>query len=129
MMLEDESGRIKLVGDRVKDALLVTGVIIGALGMENQNGEFEVVDICFPEMAPQYMSPEENELEKDDTKMDVDGTFASQLSFVFLSDENSIDKRRTCPTKRQMNGLASFQALTLGPRPLQTLRYRCWLNI
>lgn len=69
-MLEDESGRIKLVGDRVKDARLVTGVIIGALGMETPNGEFEVIDICYPEMAPQ--SPAENgSLEED--RMDIDG--------------------------------------------------------
>ena len=43
-MLEDESGRIRLVGERLKSSRLVTGVIIGALGMETPNGEFEVVD-------------------------------------------------------------------------------------
>ncbi|KAI0340619.1 hypothetical protein BDW22DRAFT_1378725, partial [Trametopsis cervina] len=52
-MLEDESGRIRLVGDRVKSARLVTGVIIGALGIETNSGDFEVVDICLPGMAPQ----------------------------------------------------------------------------
>lgn len=66
-MLEDESGRIKLVGDCVKDALLVTGVIIGALGMETPSGEFEVIDICYPEMAPQTRDEDKEE------KMDVDG--------------------------------------------------------
>ncbi|KAF8201472.1 DNA polymerase alpha/epsilon subunit B-domain-containing protein [Pholiota molesta] len=67
IMLEDESGRIMLVGDRVKDAKLVTGVIVGALGMETPTGEFEVIDLCYPEMAPQPMEtgPEED-------KMDVD---------------------------------------------------------
>ncbi|KAI0083974.1 DNA polymerase alpha/epsilon subunit B-domain-containing protein [Irpex rosettiformis] len=56
IMLEDESGRIRLVGDRLKSARLVTGVIIGALGIETNSGDFEVVDICFPGMAPQQSS-------------------------------------------------------------------------
>ncbi|KAI0637203.1 DNA polymerase alpha/epsilon subunit B-domain-containing protein [Trametes polyzona] len=53
VMLEDESGRICLVGERVRSACLVTGVILGALGIETHNGDFEVVDLCFPGMAPQ----------------------------------------------------------------------------
>lgn len=52
-MLEDESGRIVLVGDVIKSAQLVTGVILAALGMETPSGEFEVVDICFAGLAPQ----------------------------------------------------------------------------
>lgn len=73
VMLEDESGRIKLVGDRVKNAQLVTGVIIGALGVETQRGEFEVVDIVYAGMAPQtpvYGAGKEE-------KMDVDGALCS----------------------------------------------------
>ncbi|KAG6821139.1 hypothetical protein H0H93_005359 [Arthromyces matolae] len=65
IMLEDESGRIRLVGDRAKDARLVTGVVVGALGAETPNGDFEVVDLCYAGMAP--TSEEEEE-----TKMDVD---------------------------------------------------------
>ncbi|KAJ7063081.1 DNA polymerase alpha/epsilon subunit B-domain-containing protein [Mycena amicta] len=53
VMLEDESGRIQLVGDRVTSARLVTGVIIAALGIETPNGEFEVVDICYAGLAQQ----------------------------------------------------------------------------
>ncbi|KAG6334004.1 hypothetical protein ID866_5087 [Astraeus odoratus] len=52
MMLEDESGRIKLVGERLKSTRLVTGVIIAVLGMETPNGDFEVADICYPDLAP-----------------------------------------------------------------------------
>ncbi len=52
-MLEDESGRIGLVGDPLKSVLLVTGCIIGVVGTENANGEFEVIDIKFPDLAPQ----------------------------------------------------------------------------
>lgn len=64
-MLEDESGRIRLVGERLKSALLVTGVIMGALGLETSNGDFEIVDYCFAGMAPQVYSEDEG--------MDVDG--------------------------------------------------------
>ncbi|KAK2460559.1 hypothetical protein APHAL10511_007029 [Amanita phalloides] len=66
VMLEDESGRIKLVGERLKGAQVVTGIIMGALGMETPNGEFEVVDYCFAEIPSQI--PEET----DDMDIDVD---------------------------------------------------------
>jgi DNA polymerase delta subunit 2 len=51
--LEDESGRIRIVGEPVKEATLVTGLIISALGKENDSGEFDVVDICYCGLAPQ----------------------------------------------------------------------------
>ncbi|KAG5645811.1 hypothetical protein DXG03_005152 [Asterophora parasitica] len=70
IMLEDESGRIRLVGERVKGARLVTGVIIGALGAETPNGDFEVVDLCYPGMAPQ--AGQDTEAPKEDNGMDVD---------------------------------------------------------
>src|SRR3569833_1845461 len=52
-MLEDDSGRIRLVGDLLKSVLLVTGCIIAVMGTENINGELEVIDIKFPDLAPQ----------------------------------------------------------------------------
>ncbi|KAF8841170.1 hypothetical protein BDN67DRAFT_1047248 [Paxillus ammoniavirescens] len=52
VMLEDESGRIKLVGERLKSTHLVTGVIIAALGIETPNGDFEVIDTCSADLAP-----------------------------------------------------------------------------
>jgi DNA polymerase delta subunit 2 len=52
-MLEDESGRIRLVGDVLKTVNLVTGCIIGVMGTENANGELEVIDIKFPDLPPQ----------------------------------------------------------------------------
>ncbi|KAI1342119.1 DNA polymerase alpha/epsilon subunit B-domain-containing protein [Xylariaceae sp. FL0016] len=51
--LEDESGRIRLVGDMLKDVVLVTGCIIAVMGTENVNGELEVLDLKFPELPPQ----------------------------------------------------------------------------
>ncbi|KAF9771479.1 hypothetical protein IL306_010895 [Fusarium sp. DS 682] len=53
VMLEDESGRIRLVGDLLKTVSLVTGCIIGVMGTENANGELEVIDIKFPDLPPQ----------------------------------------------------------------------------
>lgn len=53
VMLEDESGRICLVGELIKKTRLVTGVVIGALGFETSNGDFEVVDISYAGMAQQ----------------------------------------------------------------------------
>ena len=68
VMLEDESGRIHLVGERLKRQPLVTGIIMAALGMETPTGEFEVVDLCFPGLAPQAITevqPSLDDLEGD----------------------------------------------------------------
>jgi DNA polymerase delta subunit 2 len=65
-MLEDESGRIRLIGERLKEEGLVTGVIIGVLGMETPDGEFEVADMCYAGIAPQVNF-------SSDERMDVDG--------------------------------------------------------
>ncbi|WYZ38547.1 hypothetical protein EsH8_III_000461 [Colletotrichum jinshuiense] len=53
IMLEDDSGRILLVGDILKSIHLVTGCIIAVMGSENANGELEVIDVKFPDIAPQ----------------------------------------------------------------------------
>ncbi|KAI1390964.1 DNA polymerase alpha/epsilon subunit B-domain-containing protein [Hypoxylon trugodes] len=51
--LEDESGRIRLVGDALNSVILVTGCIIAVMGTENVNGELEVIDLKFPDLPPQ----------------------------------------------------------------------------
>ncbi|AEO63352.1 82af3b49-ba80-45ad-b05f-0a3b9bafa2c1 [Thermothielavioides terrestris] len=53
IMLEDDSGRIRLVGAILKDYFLVTGCIIAVMGTENVNGEFEVIDLKFADLPPQ----------------------------------------------------------------------------
>ncbi|EQK98195.1 DNA polymerase subunit delta-2 [Ophiocordyceps sinensis CO18] len=53
IMLEDDSGRVRLVGELLKAFLLVTGCIIAVMGTENSSGEFEVIDIKFPDLPPQ----------------------------------------------------------------------------
>ncbi|KAI9332986.1 DNA polymerase alpha/epsilon subunit B-domain-containing protein [Obelidium mucronatum] len=49
VMLEDESGRLELVGAPIDSAFLVSGVIVAVLGFENGNNQFQVQDICYPE--------------------------------------------------------------------------------
>lgn len=52
-MLEDDSGRIRLVGDLLNATPIVTGCIIAVMGTENSSGELEVIDIKFPDLPPQ----------------------------------------------------------------------------
>lgn len=52
-MLEDESGRLRLVGAALEDFVLVTGAIISVLGTENSDGDFEVLDVRVPDLPRQ----------------------------------------------------------------------------
>jgi DNA polymerase delta subunit 2 len=52
-MLEDESGRLRLIGQPLANEMLVTGCIVAVMGTENANGDFEVVDIRLPDLPPQ----------------------------------------------------------------------------
>lgn len=112
-MLEDESGRIRLVGERLRSARPVTGVIMGVLGMETGNDEFEVIDFCFAGMPPQAGTADGEELPK--SAMTVDSELVSQLC-----------PRRTRLTDRlyvqqiQTSGLQSYQDWTSVPLTLQT---------
>ncbi|KAK3701058.1 DNA polymerase delta small subunit Cdc1 [Vermiconidia calcicola] len=53
IMLEDESGRLRLTGGMLKETILVTGAIIAVIGTENKDGEFEVLDIRVPDLPRQ----------------------------------------------------------------------------
>lgn len=53
IMLEDESGRIRLVEKTLRISMLVTGCIIAVIGTENANGDFEVYGITYPGLPPQ----------------------------------------------------------------------------
>jgi len=81
VMLEDESGRIKLVGEMLNDVQLVTGVIVGILGVDTINGEFEVVDLCFAGMAPQ--AGEDDGMDIEDTSLCSDSSTRNEyIAFV-----------------------------------------------
>ncbi|OQE16633.1 hypothetical protein PENSTE_c023G02886 [Penicillium steckii] len=53
IMLEDESGRLRLTGSFLSSTDLVTGAIIAVLGTENANGDFEVIDLKVPDLPLQ----------------------------------------------------------------------------
>jgi DNA polymerase delta subunit 2 len=77
VMLEDESGRLRLTGAMLKNSVLVTGVIVAVLGTENANGDFEVLDLHIPELPPQP-----KRWERADEKMDVDEQPKKKVALV-----------------------------------------------
>lgn len=61
VMLEDESGRLRLTGSFLDQVLLVTGCIVAVMGTENADGDFEVIDIQVPDLARQPQRWERDE--------------------------------------------------------------------
>ncbi|EMF10121.1 DNA polymerase delta subunit 2 [Sphaerulina musiva SO2202] len=53
VMLEDESGRLRLTGGFLGSVVLVTGAIVAVLGTENSDGDFEVIDVQVPDLPRQ----------------------------------------------------------------------------
>lgn len=53
IMLEDESGRLTLVGGALAEQNLVTGCVVAVMGSETANGEFEVLEVLIPNLPPQ----------------------------------------------------------------------------
>ncbi|KAI3487221.1 hypothetical protein L1887_48805 [Cichorium endivia] len=52
LFIEDQSGRVKLVGDAIRSggplrSMLITGVVAAVLGTETRTGDFDVVDAVF----------------------------------------------------------------------------------
>ena len=73
VMLEDESGRLRLTGQFLTGLLLVTGAIVAVVGTENKDGDFEVLDIRFPDLPRQPPR-----WERDDGDAAVSGKRVSQ---------------------------------------------------
>jgi DNA polymerase delta subunit 2 len=81
-MMEDESGRLRLTGAFLSSVHLATGAIIAALGTENADGEFDVIDIKLPDLAPQ---PQRWERDEADTKRNGKDTVSKEggkIAFV-----------------------------------------------
>jgi len=79
-MLEDESGRIRLIGSVLESDLLVTGCIIGVLGSENEDGSFEILEVKVPDLPPQprrWLRTEVNKAPKP-----KDGSSLGKIAFV-----------------------------------------------
>ncbi|CDO70693.1 hypothetical protein BN946_scf184798.g8 [Trametes cinnabarina] len=117
VMLEDESGRICLVGDRIRSACLVTGVIMGALGIETHNGDFEVVDLCYPGMAPQpqIASQWAASISHDDS-MDVDDSTSkmSSASDQWVALVSGLEVGSANPADGQIQMLAEYLSAEVG---------------
>ncbi|KAH9821825.1 DNA polymerase alpha/epsilon subunit B-domain-containing protein [Melampsora americana] len=84
VMLEDESGRIRLLFDHADDFNFVTGTVMAVLGEETENGDFKVHDIVNAGVPNQSIRPDPKEEEKEGwvaiiSGLDLDGTEAIRL--------------------------------------------------
>ncbi|RMD41893.1 hypothetical protein DV735_g3215, partial [Chaetothyriales sp. CBS 134920] len=66
VMLEDESGRLRLTGSALRSNMLVTGVIVAVLGTENAQGDFDVLDMHMAELPPQPRRWQRDDQDEDD---------------------------------------------------------------
>lgn len=80
------------MGDKLKKARLVTGVIMAALGMETPNGDFEVVDVLPAGLAPQTSARYE-EVNDESQAMEVDG-MPLLHSVDSLDTQSSVDDKK-----------------------------------
>ncbi|KAH8693707.1 putative DNA polymerase delta subunit 2 [Talaromyces proteolyticus] len=85
VMLEDESGRLRLAGSLLRATHLVTGVIIAVLGTENSNGDFEVIDIKVPDLPLQPQRWERASTDKIDQKLNRVESTAKSSKIAFVS--------------------------------------------
>lgn len=147
VMLEDESGRLRLTGAMLKTNLLVTGVIVAVLGTENADGEFEVLDLHVGDLPRQ---PQRWERDESQTalqgKMDVDhdttakkivlisglsisGTEADTLNLSLLSEyllgealgtEDQVGVTKFCRVIIAGNSISSDVITAPPPDPMDT---------
>jgi DNA polymerase delta subunit 2 len=106
VQLEDESGRVQLMGSKLLDEILCTGIVVGVLGSETSSGEFEVIDIVHADFPPARIQSEDVDMvdaveaqeagastaRPDDTYvalvsgLEISGTDAAPLSLSLLLD-------------------------------------------
>ncbi|TFY54896.1 hypothetical protein EVJ58_g8586 [Rhodofomes roseus] len=109
VMLEDESGRIFLVGERLRAASLVTGVIVGVLGIETSGGEFEVVDVCYAGMAPQpSRGLEWGKSAQKDENMEVDGALGEEHDDEWVALVSGLEIGAPSPADAQIQMLVEY---------------------
>lgn len=81
-MMEDESGRLRLTGAMLTSVQLATGAIVAALGTENSDGEFEVLDIKVPDLPPQSQRWERDGADTKQNGADADSKEGGKIAFV-----------------------------------------------
>lgn len=88
-MLEDESGRLRLIGPFLQSELLVTGCIVAVMGTENADGDFEVIDVKIPDL-PTHPAPSAAEPSQPGQKvaivsgLNITGEFGDSLALDLL---------------------------------------------
>ncbi|KAF2090620.1 DNA polymerase delta subunit 2 [Saccharata proteae CBS 121410] len=85
IMLEDESGRLRLTGSFLATQMLVTGCIIAAMGTENSDGVFEVAKIQVADLAPQPDRLEQPEAAEDDEQQPKPSSKVAIISGLRIS--------------------------------------------
>lgn len=97
VMLEDESGRLRLTGPLLSTTQLVTGAIVAVLGTENASGDFEVIDVKVPDLPRQPARWErdgDKDIDKDRSKgkiafisgLGITGSSGDTLALELLTD-------------------------------------------
>ena len=85
-MLEDESGRLRLIGTPLQTNMLVTGCIVAVMGTENANGDFEIVDLKVPGLPRQPQRWERDDaaavLAKGNTKKEKERIGGGKVAIV-----------------------------------------------
>jgi DNA polymerase delta subunit 2 len=81
-MMEDESGRLRLAGAMLTSVQLATGAIVAALGTENSDGEFEVLDIKVPDLPPQPQRWERDGVDTKPNEKDAGSKKGGKIAFV-----------------------------------------------
>lgn len=92
IMLEDDSGRIRLTGNVLKSVMLVTGCIIAVVGTESANGDFEVIDVKFADLPPQPDRWALSEQPTNDTNGAAKGKKAAKSEDVEMTDASPSGK-------------------------------------
>lgn len=96
LILEDNMQRVVLswaCPEHCPTEDLVTGVVVGLLGRESKKGEFQVQDICYPEVPPQEAWPERGGATEEDDKyvllvsgLNLGSSWSDQLSIEMMVD-------------------------------------------
>lgn len=73
IQFEDESGRLTIVGHKLSEATLCTGIVVAILGSETARGDFEVIDIIYPCMVQEATLGRltETQLERSEKELSV----------------------------------------------------------
>ncbi|CAI9101018.1 OLC1v1038236C1 [Oldenlandia corymbosa var. corymbosa] len=89
LVLEDESGRVKLRGDALLPSLYVTGIVIGLLGKETGAGDFwveEVIEAGLPEQIERPLKLGEDKYVVLVSGLDIGKSSSNPLLFQLLVD-------------------------------------------